>query len=319
MIASRLSSVVLGVAASLAWTGCGPAVQQGVENQSGPSLVHEKAGSKFVPFKADEGLIRVRLLMADSVQKDLTLTADQVGKVVDFVKFSSERSRELAGKWPEFSSEVPVDMSEARSRELLAWVEDSQRRQKELMAQVLGMLAPSQRDRLGQIQLQQTMTTALVQPEFIKALDISEEQLAKIRPLSDRIGEKQSADLHELERLSSEERLKMIELTKKRDKARAEANKLALDVLTPEQRSMANTRADRPAGPRASLGGSRSPARCRDHSRKERLFVRSVTNNDRYQSLLRGPSLVRIGWHDGILHACRSDVASPGTADSTAP
>ena len=107
-----------------------------------------------------------------------------------------------------------------------------------LMARVIGMLTPSQSERLKQIQLQQAIASTLVKPEFVKALNISKEQLERIRPLSDRIGEKQSAKLHELDGLTREERRKkFMELTKEQDKAQAEANKLALDVLTPEQRA----------------------------------------------------------------------------------
>jgi hypothetical protein len=102
----------------------------------------------------------------------------------------------------------------------------------------VAILTPSQSERLKQIQLQRAIAAALAQPELIKALDISEEQLAKIRPLSERIGEKRLAELHDLDGLTPKERRKKsIELSKEWDKAQAEANKLALDVLTPEQRA----------------------------------------------------------------------------------
>jgi hypothetical protein len=100
------------------------------------------------------------------------------------------------------------------------------------------MLTPSQSERLKQIQLQDAIAAALAQPELIKALDISEEQLARIRPLSDRIGEKILPKLHDLDGLTPKERRKKsIELAKERDRAEAEANRLALDVLTPKQRA----------------------------------------------------------------------------------
>ncbi len=191
-------------------------------------------------MKADENLIRVRLLMADAVQKDLGLTADQTEKIGEFVKASREKSREFVAKWPDFfpSSGAISETSEARAREFRLWLRDWQSKQKELRTKVVAILTPSQGERLKQIQLQRAIAAALAQPELIKALDISEEQLAKIRPLSDRIGEKRLAELRDLHGLPPKERRKKsIELSKEWDKAQAEANKLALGVLTPVQRA----------------------------------------------------------------------------------
>lgn len=190
-------------------------------------------------MKADDNSIRVRLLVADAVQKDLGLTPDQAGKIMDSVRVSAERSREFVAKWPEFSVPgVPVMTSEARAQEFHAWLKDWQSKQKELRAKVVGMLTPSQSERLKQIQLQQTLAAALAKPEFIKALGISEEQLANIRGLSDRIAEQRLAELNDLDGLPPKERhKKSIEQSKRWDKAQAEVNKLAAAVLTPEQRA----------------------------------------------------------------------------------
>ncbi|MGA2067600.1 MAG: hypothetical protein ABSG86_21720 [Thermoguttaceae bacterium] len=241
MIIRRLSLSVLAVVTSLAWTGCQPAVLPPVENQEDPALAQKKASPKAArSLKVDENFIRVRLLMAGAVQEDLGLTADQMGKIMDFVKVSHEAWREFAAKWPDFlaPSGVTSGMSEARSQEFQAWLKDWQSKQKELRAKVVGMLTPSQSERLKQIQLQQGIAAALARPKLIKALDISEEQVARIRPLSDPIGEKRLAELHDLDGLSPKERRKkLIELSKEWDKAQAETNKLALDVLTPEQRA----------------------------------------------------------------------------------
>jgi hypothetical protein len=104
------------------------------------------------------------------------------------------------------------------------------------------MLTRSQRERLEQIQLQHRIAAALAESELIKALDISEEQLARIRPLSDRVVEKRLAELDNLLGLPPKERRKkFIEVSRKWDKAQAEANKLAIDVLTPEQRAKLET------------------------------------------------------------------------------
>ena len=71
-------------------------------------------------------------------------------------------------------------------RKLRALNDDYKQEGKELRAKVLAMLTPSQMERLKQIQLQSAIPAALARPEVIKALDISEEQLAKIRAISDR-------------------------------------------------------------------------------------------------------------------------------------
>ena len=176
---------------------------------------------------------------ADAVQKDLGLTADQTAEIIEFVKVARERSREFVAKWPDLSDSrsVPVVMSEARTRELQAWIEAWQSKQKEWRAKVVGMLTPSQSERLKQIQLQHALAGRPRPPDLIKALDISAEQLARIRPLSDRVDERQLAALHDLDGLTREERRKKaIELSTELDKAQAEANMLATGVLTPEQR-----------------------------------------------------------------------------------
>jgi hypothetical protein len=238
VIARRLSPIVLAVVASLAWTGCQPAVLPPVESQKGRPLAQKKATRKFVQMKADEDLIRVRLLTADAVQKDLGLTADQKGKTIDFVKVGRERSREYVAKWPEFAvSGVPVMASEGRTHEFEAWLKVWQSRQKEMRATIVGMLTPNQRERLKQIQLQQTIAAALTKPEFIRALEISEEQLARIRPDDARTYEEQETQVNALDGWSPKERRKKyIELAKQWDQMQSEANKLAMRVLTPEQR-----------------------------------------------------------------------------------
>jgi hypothetical protein len=193
--------------------------------------------------KADDDEIRVRLLTAAVVQKDLGLTADQIGKIRDFVDGSKRQWREFIAKWPDFlppSGAIGTHLkaSEARSREFRAAYEDFNSKTTELRAKVVGLLTPSQSERLKQIQLQQAIAAALARPEIIQALDISEAQLAKIGPLCDRMVEKRLAEFPNVGGLSPKERRhKIIEYSKASDKAQAEANKFALDVLTPEQRA----------------------------------------------------------------------------------
>ena len=195
--------------------------------------VQRVVSPESVPLKRVENLITARLLMADAVQKDLGLTADQVDKVMDFVKFSRQQLRELAANWPELSaSGNAAKVSEARKRKLQAWLLEIASKQKALIAEIVGMLTPIQRERLRQIQLQQELAIALAEPELIKALDISEDQLAKIRDLSVLSEEERLAELRELDGLTPKERqTKMIEKSKVRDKKQAAANRRALDTL----------------------------------------------------------------------------------------
>ena len=237
----RLSLIVLAVVTSLAWTGCQPAAPTPVENYEARPLAKKRGSPGGVnSMKADENLARSRLLLAEAVQKDLGLTPDQMGKIRDFVKANRERSREWVARWPDLSSS-PGDIRKCPRRgggSSRCTVRDLQREQKESRARVVGMLTPSQTERLKQIQLQRAIAAALAGPDLVKALAISEEQLAKIRPLSDRIAEKRLAELHGLDGLNPKERRnRLIELSKKFDKAQAEANRLAIGALTPEQRA----------------------------------------------------------------------------------
>ena len=241
MIARRLGLVVLAIATPLTWTGCLPAVQQPVENQKGSPLVQKKARPTFKRVKPDDDWARVRLLTLETVQKDLGLTADQIGKIRDSVKFSEGQFREFRARSREVfppSRSFPTEEFEARKQEFRALSEDFKRKGKELQTKVLGMLTPSQSERLKQIQLQAAVWAALTRPEIIKALDVSEEQRGKIRALCDRTNEKLSAEWPDLRDLSPKERRqKMIEFMKESDKAWAEVTELILDVLTPGQRT----------------------------------------------------------------------------------
>ncbi|MGO8691999.1 MAG: Spy/CpxP family protein refolding chaperone [Thermoguttaceae bacterium] len=189
----------------------------------------------------DDGSIRVRLLMVEAVQKDLGLTADQIGKLRDCVKVAGEEYRENVAKAREIlppSRHFSPEEYEARQGAFRAFTEELRSKQKASRTKILAMLTPSQGERLKQIQLQVAIPAALARPEIIKALNISEEQRGKIRALCDRVDEKLLAALSHLGDLSPKERRqKMIEFMKESDKAQAEANKPILDVLTPEQRA----------------------------------------------------------------------------------
>jgi Spy/CpxP family protein refolding chaperone len=212
------------------------------ENQNDRPPVQVKPRPKLTRSKVDDDtILRTRLLVLETVQKDLGLTADQKKQILDLVKVSWAQSREFRAKareaLPPSQSRSPEE-SEARWRELRALNDDFKGKGKELRANVLAVLTPSQSERLSQIQLQTSVPGALARPEISKALGISEEQRGKIDAICERMAETLLADPPALDGLNSyERRKKVIEFSTKRDKVQEEANKLVLDVLTPEQRT----------------------------------------------------------------------------------
>ncbi|MHB1036634.1 MAG: hypothetical protein ACYC35_03155 [Pirellulales bacterium] len=107
MIARRLTVVVLGIAASLAWTGCQPAVQPAVGTQGTHPAVQKKGGATIVRSKVDDDSMRVRLLMTEMVQMAQKQAAelpdlgslnprDRRQKTVEFMKRSNEVRAEAA-------------------------------------------------------------------------------------------------------------------------------------------------------------------------------------------------------------------------------
>ena len=146
--------------------------------------------------------------------EDVGLTAEQIGKIRDWVKVSFEQGREFWAKSREIlppSQHFTPDEYEARRREFRL-AADAERKGKEMRTKLLAMLTPSQSARLEQIQLQRSLAATLARPEIIKALDISREQSGKIRALRERTGEKWSAESPDLRGLSRKERRqKMIE------------------------------------------------------------------------------------------------------------
>jgi hypothetical protein len=239
MTIRRLTLIALAIV-PLAFAGCQRAVPIPVEMQEDSPPAQKKAKLGVVhSATVDANIFRVRLLMVDAVQKDLGLTADQKGKIMDFVRAFAKESREFAAKWPDvFASNGPAHMSEARSREFRAGLSDFQSKQRELRAKMVGTLTPSQSERLKQIRLQQTIAGALTRPEVVKALGISERQLASIRSVNDRTEKKELALLGgPFPQSPGKRRKKSVELAKKSDEVHAEANKVAMEVLTPEQRA----------------------------------------------------------------------------------
>jgi Spy/CpxP family protein refolding chaperone len=241
MIARSLSLVVLTVGASVAWLGCQPSVQPPVGNQKTHPAVQKKGGPKAVRSKLDEDSFRVRLLMVEAVQKELCLTADQIGKLRDCAKTSEARSREFLAKSHEIlppSRSFSQEEFEARKQKFRALSDDLKSKGNELRTQALAMLTPGQSERLKQIQLQVTIPASLTRREIIKALNISEEQSAKIRALRDDMDQKHPDEWPDLRDLNPKERRqKLIEFMERSNEAQVGATKRILEVLTPGQRT----------------------------------------------------------------------------------
>ena len=242
MIARRFCLVVV-VVAFLAWTGCQPTDQALVGNQQDHASVQKEAIPIHMQSKLglDDDAMRVRLLLAETVQKDLGLTDDQIGKIRDYVKITGESYRKLIAKSREIlppSRHFPQKEAEVRNREFRALINDVKSKDKELQKKILAMLTPSQSERLKQIRFQVAIPAALTRPEIIKALDISKEQRGRIRELCDRMKKQQSAAWHDLAGLNREERRqKVLEYMRESHELQVETTKPILDVLTPEQRA----------------------------------------------------------------------------------
>ncbi len=267
MNARRLRWLDLWVVVFVGLPGCQPVVQHRAESRETPAgEVRTKTESQPVWSNRDDTFLPARLLAARAVQQDLELSADQMGKIRELTRFSQQQMRELAAIWHEMVPDRGSPTSEARTRELGARGMRVAKEYKRLQAQIVEMLTPSQRERLRQIQLQYTIAVALIQPSLAKGLDISDEQLdrireharalcltdpdvvtgldipeeelKRIRPSAELLVEQGSAELRVFDGLNPDETLReMMKRTKDRDETQSEANKLALEVLTPQQRS----------------------------------------------------------------------------------
>lgn len=215
--------------------------------------------------KATDSKDAVHLLLADAVQKDLNLTTDQVRTFTEFAEFAKKQRWALANMWHTMSPSESDQGPDVPSQDYEPLTIETANKSKELQATVMGMLTTSQRERLHQIQLQYAMAVALLQPSLIKELNISDEQLDQIRqhartyvfaqpelmqgldipdeeieriyPASGALSEDANAKLHAFDGLSPTEILrKMLGTAKNLDATLGEANRLALDVLSPKQR-----------------------------------------------------------------------------------
>jgi hypothetical protein len=238
MFARKLGSMILAAVASLALLGCQSSDSTPAKNPQSDLPAEKKVKPKPIRKKADENSLLVRLLMSEAVQKDIGLTADQIVKINDTWNNMKEQGQEFKAKWSgSLVIGVVVHMSEEESRKFYADFSDFQKQQKNSRAQAVAILTPSQSERLKQIQLQQSMEATLTRPNIVKELEISEEQLAKLNSLIDDFFEDRKNTRLEFDALDRNDRhKKFFEFAKERDKAEAEENKRALEVLTLEQR-----------------------------------------------------------------------------------
>ena len=96
MITRRPSVVILGISTLVTCLGCTQAIEPSVTTTEPPVQVQRHPNVAFAA--ADDDLIRCRLLMLETVQNDLGLTADQVGQLKDLAKASQERSRQVSSE-----------------------------------------------------------------------------------------------------------------------------------------------------------------------------------------------------------------------------
>jgi Spy/CpxP family protein refolding chaperone len=179
--------------------------------------------------------------MAETVQEDLGLTADQIEKIKALFTVAKERWREWLAKLRETlppRRSFPQKEYEVRERKFRALQEDLKREKKEWQAKVLAILTPRQGERLKQIQLWEAIGATLARPEITKSLAISQKQHGTIRAVCDLEDKKLLAEWPDLRGLSRNERCqKMIGFARRSEELNEETMKSILEILTPEQRA----------------------------------------------------------------------------------
>ena len=154
--------------------------------------------------------VKLLLLRQKSVQKELDLSADLVKKIMEF----TDQQSEAAGK--------ARQLGEAERKE--AFVKLLQQNDKFLA----DTLSEKQSKRLGQITMQFAALTILLQPEMVKELNLSEDQVKKFKEMQTE-ARKALAEL-----IESKEREGK---NKKFAKLREDTRKKILDLLTDEQKT----------------------------------------------------------------------------------
>ncbi len=168
------------------------------------------AAARTAELTPPEGTtIKLLLLRQKSVQKELELTAEQAAKIKEFTHAQSEAARKAR------------DLGEAERREVHQKLE---RQNKEFLASTL---SEKQSKRLHQITMQFTALHHLTSPGLVKELNLSDEQVQKLKDLQREARKELVAILSAKEREGKKEKFA---------KHREETRTTILGILTDEQK-----------------------------------------------------------------------------------
>ena len=169
------------------------------------------------------------LLNNKNVQEELNLTGDQKTKVDEAIKESVSAMKDSLSSFPlrPAPGELPVLMQKL-----------GMENKEDFMNKLRKILSAKQIERIDQLRIQSRGPQALLLPEIIKALEITEAQQKELNDLHD---EYQSKIQDAYKSINSnanpeERREKMNELEKKIRKARKILGDMMLQVLTKDQR-----------------------------------------------------------------------------------
>jgi|SRR5262245_51353266 len=170
------------------------------------------ADDETAPIAPETTTSQLILLRQKSVQKELKLSDDVVKKVMEFTSKESEeygKGLKLAAR----ERNAKFNELEAANKKFL---EDN--------------LSAEQRKRLEQITLQVTGLHQVTRPEVIKALNLTDEQVAKFKDLQKEARKSVEEIITSTERAGKNEKLA---------KHREETQKKILEILTEEQKTKA--------------------------------------------------------------------------------
>jgi Spy/CpxP family protein refolding chaperone len=161
------------------------------------------------PTPPEGTTIKLLLLRQKSVQKELEITPEEAAKIKEFTNGQSEAARKAR------------DLGEAERKETFARME---KQNKEFLARTL---SEKQNKRLHQIMMQFTALHHLTSPELVKELNLSDEQVQKLKDLQKEARKELVIIIIAKEREGKKERL-----AKHREDTRVKV----LAILTDEQK-----------------------------------------------------------------------------------
>ncbi len=189
MNAQSRCSAFLAIAAALTVSGCDDSAQPVAKTPVVFPSAKPKPSAKraYVTSKRDEESIRFSLLLSQTVQDDIGLSAEQREKFKSILATGNQITLELGEKLREANptGRYSKEESEARQQLFSALLHDLQSKTEELQAKTLAILTAAQTERLKQIQLQTNIAATLQRPDIAKELSITKEQTEKIHALRD--------------------------------------------------------------------------------------------------------------------------------------